>query len=194
MLRVLSASALALFAAIFVASPALATEPERPTTVRIIHGTLTGSDGQTVKFSIPEGRGLRIKDKTSDQTYRLVPESLASNRVKLAVIDSLSTQVVDRFDLGLDGKPKAGLNTPFAIALTGVTVERTTTRHQKCGPAAIAKTLGAGEPSPEAECCINCGDWRVCCEPAPGWCCRLECEEGEVANAGETCEACTSEQ
>lgn len=88
---------------------------------------------------------------------------------------------MDRFDAALDGKPVRGNH--LTLGLTGITTERTVPKD------GIKSAIGASESSDAAAgyCCIECGDWEVCCEPASGWCCGLEC------SSGGSCEACNAQ-
>lgn len=168
---------------IFMASPSIAVDLEKPTEVRIIHGVFADGTEQ-INFSIPEGKGLILRNREDNTTYRLVPERVNKDRVDFAVIDFASDQVIARFNAGLDGKLRNSEGVSFSLGLEGVSIEKTAktprSRLQK------STTSESGEISAQGSCCVGCGRWEVCCYPSPGWCCDLECI------GGDTCSACTS--
>lgn len=170
-------------ALILVTDPALAKEnPGAAKQARIVKGYFD-CDGNQISFSLPEGRGLSMKRRDGTAEYRLVTEKLDNHRVSIALLDAVSGDLVERFDASLDGKPVRG--THLTLALTGITVERTAPKGGVKAATAASET--GDDPRTTGYCCIGCGDWEVCCEPSEGWCCALECSDGE------SCEACTAE-
>ena len=168
---------------IFITSPSSAVDLEKPARIRIIHGVFADGTEQ-INFSIPEGKGLILRNRETNTTYRLVPEKVNGNRVDFAVLDFASEQVVSRFYLGLDGKLRNSEGLSFSLGLTGVSVENTAknprSRLEK------STTPESGGLTTQGSCCVGCGIWEVCCYPSSGWCCDLECV------GGDTCSACTA--
>ena len=153
----------------------------KPAQSRAVQGVLTGQNGEQVKFSIPEGGGIKVKDKEGNATYRLVPDKLNRDQAELKVIDTATNQGIDRFELGFDGKAQSGTVVPFSLALTGVTTRSTVNGAGRCG-----QKSASGDDITIASCCVECGAWIVCCEPGRGWCCDLECV------GGDSCSACSA--
>lgn len=151
---------------------------------RIVRGTLTAEGGTAISFSTPEGKGIFVRSLDGTRFFELTPKVLDAQTVQLTVqefSDRDRLVPLDRkaLSLVLDGKTRGTDRLPFGIALTGITFGAKVPKEQP-----RAKGLGGIEE--QAECCVPCGPWIVCCEPAPGWCCDLECI------GGDTCSACTS--
>ncbi len=168
---------------IFMAGPSGAVDLEKSAQIRIIHGVFADGTEQ-IKFSIPEGTGLILRNRETNTTYRLVPESVNTDRVDFALHDSARDQALARYPLGHDGKLRNREGLSFSLGLTGVSVENTAktpkSRLQK------STTSESGVISTQGSCCVGCGRWEVCCYPSPGWCCDLECI------GGDTCSACAA--
>lgn len=154
--------------------------PARANQIRIINGYIE-CDGTKVAFALPEGGGLSIKERDGTAEYRLVSEKLDNNRASLALLDPTSGQALERFDVSLDGKIVRGTIVPLAFGLTGVTLKRIGKTEQPIEAAIAASEADFEHPY----CCITCGNWQICCESPPGWCCTVECLDGS-----QFCQSC----
>lgn len=174
----------ALLLTLFAAGPVMAAGQDAPSTDRIVRGTFTTEGGTELLFSIPEGRSLFLQSQDGTRFFKVTPRVTGPRAVRLTVEefadpDRLIPLGRQSLSLSLDGKARTTERLPFGIALNGITVEANV-------PDTGLGQKAAGEVTPQAECCINCDGWRVCCEPSAGWCCELEC-----TSTGETCSACT---
>ena len=169
-----------------------AEEPQRPSQTRAVEGILTDESGGQLKFSIPEGGSIRLKRKGDPTVYRLLPQKLGNGQATFSLLDAESNEVREIFKLGLDGQAKSGVATPFSLSLLGIETKTS----KQCAPKATseASTANGGGAGTDAECCIyDCGPWiYFCCEPSSGWCCTLECVDGNGNLVGDSCSACTS--
>ena len=179
----LSKVVLASLLMIAAVASAHAADLDKPIPTRVVKGIFTADSGEQIKFSIPEGRGLMLRDRESGASYRLMLDKLSGDRVAFSVIDAATETRVDGFNLALDGKQQHGKSLPIALTLTGVTTER-----KPPAPRLQKSTSSINDQSETSagSCCVGCGIWEVCCYPSPGWCCTLECVGGDI------CGACSS--
>jgi hypothetical protein len=177
----------ALAALALLASPAFAAGDEAAGTQRLVRGTVTTPDGSVLAFSTPAGKSFILTDREQGRYFRLTPKVVDEGSVRMKVEEFADAErqvslARHSFALSMDGIARGGHRVPFGLTLTGITVD---TRI----PDPALQRKGLGEVEQQAECCVGCGPWTVCCEPSSGWCCDLEC-----LNNGETCSACTAIQ
>jgi len=183
-IRTTSILACGLALALLAATPVLAADNG---TTRIVSGTITAPGGTQLAFSTPEGKALVVRSVDGARFFEVRPQILDPQTVRLAVQEfaDRDRQVPlarEELSLPLNGKVQKDSRLPFGIALTGITFDTKV-------PSRQVQRKGLGEVQAQAECCVECGSWEVCCEPSAGWCCELEC-----LGSGETCEACTAFQ
>jgi hypothetical protein len=171
---------LAFFAMSLMTYAAYALEPER-STVRVIHGTFTNETGQTIDFKVPEGRAVIVKNREKNLAYRLIPRMLDEQRVVFRVMELNGrkgvSDEIESFELTLGEEPRPGILVPFALAFTGTSTRSTVEKPDR----AMTKLAVAG-----GSCCVQCGGWEVCCEPAAGWCCDIS------SSCGSSCSVCNA--
>jgi hypothetical protein len=162
-------------------SPETSGKPAKPGESRAVQGVLTGQNGEQLKFALPEGGGIRVKDQEGNITYRLIPEKVTKDQAELNVIDIATNQGVERFKLNVGGTAQSSTAVPFSLALTEITTRSTAHGAGHCG-----LKSASGDATIEADCCVECGGATFCCEPDRGWCCSLEC------SSGGSCSACSA--
>jgi hypothetical protein len=170
---------LVVFAMVLMTQVAYSQEPEK-STIRVVHGTFTSETGQTIDFRVPEGRAVIVKNKELGVSYRLVPQIIDEENVAFKVMTLAqgrkAAREVESFDLGMGDQPRTGITVPFALSFTGLSTRSIADKPNRV----IAQMVAGGS------CCVQCGGWEVCCEPAAGWCCDIS------SSCGSSCSVCNA--
>lgn len=172
---------LVVFAMTLMAQAAYSQEPGK-STIRVIHGTFTNETGQTIDFKVPEGRAVIVKNKQLGLSYRIVPQILDEQNVTFKVMaigqGRKAATEVEEFDLLMGSEPRVGVKVPFALGFTGISTRSVAEKPNRVTTQLVAPGGGS--------CCVQCGGWEVCCEPAAGWCCEIS------SSCGSSCSVCNA--
>lgn len=163
-------SAMGMMALLFVTSPATAAEGR----TRLIKTTFYSETGEKSEFNATEGGAIRITQLDKNIEYRLVPE-FVGEEVRFKIYDVASGQLLDTLAMPKMGELKNSIVVPFSLSVEGIESSAEQTPSTFTGEVPVP--LGRA-------CCVPCGRYLLCCEPAPGRCCTIS------TSCGSGCRVC----
>ncbi|MDC0707149.1 hypothetical protein POL68_01580 [Stigmatella sp. ncwal1] len=160
-------------ALLLVATPSNAAE-ERS---RLIKTVFYSETGEKAEFNAVEGGAIRIAQIDKNIEYRLIPE-FVGEQVQFKLYDVASGALLDTFAMSQNGRAVRSAVVPFSLSVQSIE------EHAEQTPS--PEQLRSGEmPTPLGwVCCVTCGRYRLCCEPAPGKCCTVS------SSCGYGCRVC----
>jgi len=195
------------FIALLPASQVLAQAYTLPTSSKLVHGTLTLSDGQKVEFTVLEGAMFTIRDEESDFFLGFTPtiEDEAEERVSFEIFEiqemgpDLQTLkevddvlVLKTFEVGSPWMPAYSQLTVRGISDSGLNdVEIEQLREDLRIQLKLSPSSKPGENSVEptltgqSQCCVTCGSVTACgcaVQMSCGSCCSGACCSGDGLN------------
>ncbi|WP_434385784.1 hypothetical protein [Melittangium boletus] len=166
-------SVVGVMALLLVAAPSNAAE-ER---TRLVKTVFYSETGEKAEFNAMEGGAIRIAQLDKNLEYRLVPE-FVGEQVQFKVYDVATGKLLDTLAMTETGAIERSAVVPFSLAVQGIeeNAERTPSPEQ---------LQAGGTPTPLGwACCVTCGRYRLCCEPARGKCCTVS------SSCGYGCKVC----
>jgi hypothetical protein len=158
---------------LLVATPSNAAEQH----ARLVKTIFYSETGEKAEFNAVEGGAIRITQFDKNLEYRLVPE-FVGEQVQFKVYDVATGKLLDTLAMTETGLVERSTVVPFSLSVQSIEerAERTPSPEQ----------LQAGETPTLLGwvCCVPCGGYRLCCEPAPGKCCTVR------SSCGNGCKVC----
>jgi hypothetical protein len=166
-------SVMGVMALLFTATPSNAAEERN----RLIKTVFYSETGEKAEFNAVEGGALRITQLDTNIEYRLVPE-FVGEQLQFKIYEVESGKLLDTLSMSQNGMAVRGTAVPFSLAVQSI--------EERGDQTLSPEQLQSGDmPAPTGKvCCVTCGRYRVCCEPARGKCCTIN------SSCGYGCRVC----